>query len=1151
MRRICNPPCGLRLSFTWVLVALAAAGGPLIGPDPAMGELSWVSPDHYRILLQVDPRGVTRSNSPASIDVDLVQALADQGGSGTFDENTVEVVAYDGSGAPRVYDASRVGYEQYLLPWRIDRYWGINRVTLNFVMPTQAYTQYAVYFDTVESGLGQPQRYHGLVGDGDFFREGYKRREIDACHFDCFYDLDGDGDLDLFKGGVEAFIYCYENVGGNRFVDRGRLTSGGNLLILPRAESNRAWMTVTLYDWDGDGDGDLFASFADGPYNGQIAYFENTTTPGGHITFADRGPIKTQSGASLYQGAWFPAITFIRDWDGDGDNHLDALVSTNNSCYLHRNVRLSGSSMITDNPVAIQAGGADIVLSNPRFDAADIDGDGDLDLFAGTQPGPIYMFLNTDTTVPRRNPTFATGQVIAFADPIYIGDAHSAVKVADFTGDGLPDFVVGRFWERVPVATPEAPRDYGALYENVGTPTAPQFIRRDASSGAPYTEGFQMCDAIRQNDVRACDWNNDGKKDLIAADTDGHLWYFRNLNNNLFPFFATGERIYANGQVLSTQDNGGYARHDICDWNNDGRKDLLVADGGGWVRLFLNSGTDAAPVFGAGQRLSAAGSPIARGGRASVLACDWNNDGKKDLVFADQDNGYVWFRNTGSDASPVLAAAQSLGLNYYTRPNLGSFVDWDGDGKKDFIACCFENDARFYKNTGSGAAGTTPTFSNLDGVIIVQPFTSTQMVSGADAIDWRGDGDLDILTGQGHGGSGLRFYERDYINDFVNDTYPTVTVLTPDTVPPGNVNPLRAYRSSSTSVLLTWVNPTDSDFVGTMVRYRTDGYPTSASDGTLVCDRVAAPGSNDAFAHTLPAGPAYYTAFSYDLSHNYAGGVEKPASVVWLDDAFDSYGDGSLDGQGGWSKDGSTNSCIVQSPIHAGTTGKAVELFGTNIYDGASLANFGALTSGYHKFSFDMTRTSVPAGNQAIIEIYGSGQKITRVYWSGNYNILTGPGANINALVTSPTVGQWYHIEIGVNLTNGTIDAWADGIQKIFALPFYQSSTRIDTITLTGYSSATAYCYLDNLKGRRIDPPAGPADFDQDGDVDQNDLMIFESCAGGPGTPYSAACPLAPDVNGHVPADFDGDDDVDQADFGRFQRCLSGESVPADPNCAN
>jgi hypothetical protein len=43
-------------------------------------------------------------------------------------------------------------------------------------------------------------------------------------------------------------------------------------------------------------------------------------------------------------------------------------------------------------------------------------------------------------------------------------------------------------------------------------------------------------------------------------------------------------------------------------------------------------------------------------------------------------------------------------------------------------------------------------------------------------VDWNGDGDLDLLTGQGHGGSGLRFFERDWIEDELHDSHPLVTV---------------------------------------------------------------------------------------------------------------------------------------------------------------------------------------------------------------------------------------------------------------------------------------------------------------------------------------------------------------------------------------
>src|SRR6185436_13823770 len=103
----------------------------------------------------------------------------------------------------------------------VESLFGASKVTLHFLLPDQTCTNLAVYFDTVESGRGQPRRYHGF---------------------------DGDGDLDLFKGGVEPFVYCFENVGGNRLVERGRLASGGQIFKLPCSRANRSWVTVAFFD---------------------------------------------------------------------------------------------------------------------------------------------------------------------------------------------------------------------------------------------------------------------------------------------------------------------------------------------------------------------------------------------------------------------------------------------------------------------------------------------------------------------------------------------------------------------------------------------------------------------------------------------------------------------------------------------------------------------------------------------------------------------------------------------------------------------------------------------------------------------------------------------------------------------------------------
>lgn len=98
-----------------------------------------------------------------------------------------------------------------------------------------------------------------------------------------------------------------------------------------------------------------------------------------------------------------------------------------------------------------------------------------------------------------------------------------------------------------------------------------------------------------------------------------------------------------------------------------------------------------------------------------------------------------------------------------------------------------------------------------------------------------------------------------------------------DVTPPANPSQFTASPYTSGDLLLQWRNPSDIDLKGTMVRYKTTGYPTSRTDGTLVCDRAAAPGSTDSFVHTglTPGVTCYYRAFSYDqeTSPNYSSGV--------------------------------------------------------------------------------------------------------------------------------------------------------------------------------------------------------------------------------------------------------------------------------------
>ncbi len=95
-----------------------------------------------------------------------------------------------------------------------------------------------------------------------------------------------------------------------------------------------------------------------------------------------------------------------------------------------------------------------------------------------------------------------------------------------------------------------------------------------------------------------------------------------------------------------------------------------------------------------------------------------------------------------------------------------------------------------------------------------------------------------------------------------------------------SASPVQAFtaRATSGAVKLEWVNPTGT-YGSTMVRVRTDGtFPTSVSDGTLVCSQGAAgAGNKDSCTHS---GLVNGTTYSYSAFVNNGSGVYSSRDTV-------------------------------------------------------------------------------------------------------------------------------------------------------------------------------------------------------------------------------------------------------------------------------
>lgn len=101
----------------------------------------------------------------------------------------------------------------------------------------------------------------------------------------------------------------------------------------------------------------------------------------------------------------------------------------------------------------------------------------------------------------------------------------------------------------------------------------------------------------------------------------------------------------------------------------------------------------------------------------------------------------------------------------------------------------------------------------------------------------------------------------------------------PDAIPPGNVTNFLATPTADKTIMLTWVNPTDTDFAGVLIKRSFIGYPASPALGELIFDGIATSFEDTGITSANYNRPIYYTAFAYDATGNFASGALAEATI--------------------------------------------------------------------------------------------------------------------------------------------------------------------------------------------------------------------------------------------------------------------------------
>ena len=150
------------------------------------------------------------------------------------------------------------------------------------------------------------------------------------------------------------------------------------------------------------------------------------------------------------------------------------------------------------------------------------------------------------------------------------------------------------------------------------------------------------------------------------------------------------------------------------------------------------------------------GEPVETMGNPHPLLEDWDGDGDLDLILSDFPGSYTFFENVGTRTKPAYTSGRLL---HDSRGRIlaaaecipcPQAIDWDGDGKLDIIAGQEDSRVCFHRNTGRLEKGL-PVFDPPVFLRAERDDLRFGILVSPYVCDFDGDGDQDIVVGDAAG----------------------------------------------------------------------------------------------------------------------------------------------------------------------------------------------------------------------------------------------------------------------------------------------------------------------------------------------------------------------------------------------------------------